>query len=373
MYPRQENESETIHPQMTQITQMKPEKEEPLSPIHLNPPRNLRMSLCRLFSVRFHRGIGGALSHAPRVFFVAVLFSSFLAPQASAPAAKPLAARVVPGVYHLGSKIPLELQLPLDTPAYFLEGDLTEGADWGPDARIASVKQVPPNSFPGPLALGVEVQVFTTGAVTLHPLPLTLRTGGKPQAFSIVVPPFTVAPLLPPGPQPEPPAAAPLPLPRSLPWGWVLLVMAAALGVAGWVWHRLRRPRLDAVPPPAAGLRETDPDRWIVEEVNRLFLSPLEPKARYTALSARLRDYLELKTGLPFLEWTTSEVQRGLARMGHLPPGSATDLMGVLALCDWAAFARYLPAPAEETDARTRALRFLAFASAPPPPREGAA
>ncbi len=318
-------------------------------------------------------GTMGLLSHVPGIVFVAVLFGSFLAPQASAPAAKPLTARVAPGVYHLGSKTPIELQLPLDTPAYFLEGDLTEGADWGPAARIASVKQVPPASFPGPLVIEVEVQVFATGAITLHPLPLSLRTGGRSQAFSIVVPPFTVAPLLPPGPQPEPPAAAPLPLPQSLPWGWILTAIGAALGIAGWVWYRLRRPRLAAVSPPVAGLRETDPDRWIVEEVNRLFLSPLDPRTRYTALSGRLRDYLELKTGLPFLGWTTSEVQRGLARMGPLPQGSATDLMGVLALCDWAAFARYLPAPAEENDAKTRALRFLAFASAPPPPREGAA
>lgn len=308
-----------------------------------------------------------------RTLFVALLFISFLAPQASTPAAKALSARVAPGVYHLGSRIPLELLLPLTTPAYFLEGDLVEGADWGPSARIASVKQAPPNSFPGTLVLGVEVQVFVTGAVTLHPLPLSLRTGGKAQAFTVVVPPFTVTPLLPPGPQPEPPAAAPIPLPKPLPWGWILFGVVAALGIAALVWRRLLRPRIAAAPPPAAGLRDTDPDRWIIQEVNRLFLSPLDSQARYTALSQRLRDYLEIKTGMPFLEWTTSEVQRGLARMGHLPPGSATDLMGVLALCDWAAFARYLPEPAEENDAKTRALRFLAFASAPPLPREGAA
>ena len=78
-------------------------------------------------------------------------------------------------------------------------------------------------------------------------------------------------------------------------------------------------------------------------------------------------------TGLPFLEWTTSEVQRGLARMERLPPGSATELMGVLALCDWAAFARYRPERAEENDAKVRALRFLAAAKSPPLPREGAA
>lgn len=334
---------------------------------------NSAIESCAFEIVRFLRGIEYLIAHASWAFFVALLVGPFLLPQASVPAAKALSARVAPGVYHLGSKIPLELLLPLTTPAYFLEGDLVEGADWGPGARIVSVKQVPPASFPGILALNVEVQVFATGAITLHPLPLSLRTGGKAQAFTVVVPAFTVTPLLPPGPQPEPPAAAPLPLPKSPPWGWILLGVAATLGLAGLVWRRFLRPRVAAAQPPVAGLRDTDPDRWIIQEVNRLFLSSLEPQVRYTALSQRLRDYLEIKTGMPFLEWTTSEVQRGLARMGHLPPGSATDLMGVLALCDWAAFARYLPEPAEENDAKARSLRFLAFASAPPPPREGAA
>lgn len=296
-----------------------------------------------------------------------------LALQASLPAARSLSGRVAPGVYHLGSKIPMQIALSLSTPAYFLEGDLVEGAGWGPDARIASVKQSPPASFPGTLVLDVEVQVFITGAVTLPPMPLILRTGGQPQAFTVLAPAFTVTPLLPSGAQPEPPAAAVLALPRPVAWGWFVVALTAALIVAAFAWRWIRRRNLPERPKQAASLRDTDPDRWILDEVNGLFLAPLEPRARYTELSQRLRDYLEIKTGLPFLGWTTSEVQRGLARMERLPPGSATELMGVLALCDWAAFARYRPERAEENDAKVRALRFLAAAKSPPLPREGAA
>ena len=307
------------------------------------------------------------------VALLAPLASLIPAVKAAAPPAKALPARVAPGVYHLGSKIPFQIILPLGTPAYFLEGDLVEGAGWGPDARIASVKQSPPTAFPGSLVLDVEVQVFATGAVALPPLPLTLRTGGQPQTFKISVPPMAITPLLPAGTQPEPPAAAVLALPRPLPWGWFLLALAGALIAAAMGWRLYRRRKLAELPGPAPSLRDTDPDRWILDEVNSLFLASLQPEERYTKLSRRLRDYLEIKTGQPFLEWTTSEVQRGLARMDGLPSGLVTDLMGVLALCDWAAFARYRPERPEEDDAKVRTLRFLAAFRSPPEPREGAA
>ena len=316
------------------------------------------------------------LSHlrsAASVVFLALLFPLIPALEAAAPAAKALPARVAPGVYHLGSKIPFQIILPLGTPAYFLEGDLVEGAGWGPDARIASVKQSPPTAFPGSLVLDVEVQVFSTGAVALPPLPLTLRTGGQPQTFKVSVPAMAITPLLPAGMQPEPAAAAVLALPRPLPWGWFLLALAGALMAAAIGWRLYRRRTLAEIPRQAPSLRDTDPDHWILDEVNGLFLASLQPEERYTKLSRRLRDYLEIKTGLPFLEWTTSEVQKGLARMQDLPPGTATDLMGVLALCDWAAFARYRPERPEESDARVRALRFLAAVKSPSESREGAA
>ncbi len=246
----------------------------------------------------------------------------------AAPAARSLSARVAPGVYHLGNVITLDIETPLNTPAFYLEGDLVAGADWG-SARIAMVQAVPPSSFPGTLRIQAKIQVFATGTIHLPPLPLAVRTGDRKQAFKLTVPDFTVAALLPQGDQPEPPAAAPLPLPRPFPWGWIVLgvgLLAAAVFVILWLIRRKsQRPaRAAAVP----DLRATDPDRWIREELERLYRAPVEPHLRYGAISQRLRDYLEIKSGLPFLEWTTSEVQLGLREMTNLRSESPADLMG---------------------------------------------
>jgi hypothetical protein len=273
--------------------------------------------------------------------------------------------RVVPGVYHLGSRIPLQASLPLGSPAYFLEGDLVPGADWGKDARIAEVRQSPPTSYPGALALRIEIQCFNTGTVALPPLPVTVRAGGSPEPYLLKAPPITIAALLPPGDQPRPPLAAPLPLPRPFPWGLLVgALVLLALAAAGIVWWWRRRRKAPEAPQAKPSLRETDPDRWIQEEIERLFSAPLESQVRYAALSQRVRDYLELKSGLPFLEWTTGEVRQGLHRLGNLPQGAPTDVMALLSLCDWAVFARYLPEPDEEREAKRRILGFLAMARA---------
>ncbi len=304
-----------------------------------------------------------------------VLLAALWLPCAAADhAARELGVRVSPGVYHIGSRVTLEASLPLGTPAYFLEGDLVPGADWGENARIASVKQTPPTSFPGTLALQFEVQCFITGSVTLPPLPVTLRAGGVSDAYVLKVPPLAITALLPPGGQPKPPLASPMPLPRPFPWGLAVgaLVLLLLVGAALAAWWR-RRSAAPPAPKVQPSLRETDPDRWIQEEVERLFTAPLETQARYAALSQRVRDYLEIKSGLPFLEWTTGEVRHGLHRLGNLPEGSATDVMAILSLCDWAVFARYKPEPEEERAARRRILGFLAMARAASSREEGAA
>lgn len=292
---------------------------------------------------------------------------------AGRPAAEAWPARVAPGVYHLGERIPLEFEVPLTTPAYFLDGDLVPGADWGPDARISAVKQTPPATFPGALRIRVELQAFATGTVALPGLPLVVRSGGQPRSLLVQVAPFAVTPQLPPGAS-EPPPAAPLPLPSAFPWGALLLAAACVMLVAWAVrWAILRRRARPLEPTVRPGLRETDPDRWIREEILRLFRDSAEPQARYAALSQRLRDYLEIRSGLPFLEWTTGEVLAGLKRLEGLTSNHAVDLMGVLSLCDWAVFARYRPEAREERDAQDRCQRFLVAMTAPPPAREGAA
>lgn len=315
-------------------------------------------------------------SRAVRPLFLGIAMAAAfaVAMEAGDRAPREVGLRVVPGTYHLGSHIPLEASLPLGSPAYFLEGDLVPGADWGKDARIATVKQTPPTNYPGTLALRIEVQCFDTGTISLPPLPVTVRAGGAPEPYLLRVAPFAVAALLPPGEQPRPPLAAPLPLPKPFPWGLIVgALVLLALAAAGFaLWWRRRRKAPEA-PQAKPGLRETDPDLWIQEEIERLFTAPLESHARYAALSQRVRDYLEIKSGLPFLEWTTGEVRQGLHRLGNLPEGAATDVMALLSLCDWAVFARYRPEPEEEREAKRRILGFLAMARAAASREEGAA
>ncbi len=285
---------------------------------------------------------------------------------AAVPAPATLQGRWTPGVYNLGDRVSLQVQVPVRSEAFFLDGDLVAGADWG-DGRIARLVQRPPASFPGTLVLEAQVQVFSVGQVALPPLRLSVHTADQVEAYSISVPPLSITPILPPGNPPRPPAAAPLPLPVPFPWAWLVLglglVLLGLLGLARWLRARGRRP---AAAPPAPSLRDTDPDRWAREECDRIFRGAVPAPARYGALTVLLRDYLEIKSGLPFLEWTTSEVHGGCHRLPALSGAPTTDLMGVLTLCDWVLFARYVPEPGEEKEARERSLRLISALAQPP-------
>jgi hypothetical protein len=288
----------------------------------------------------------------------------FWAQTASAP--KTVNARWAPGVYHLGNRIPLEVQVEVPAPAFYLQGGFAQGADWG-SARVASLKQVLPASFPGLITLKAEVQVFATGQVALPPVDLSVNTAKGSEAFLIKAPPINITPLLPPGVQPPPPIAAPLKVPSPLPWGWwTLALLLTAAGIAALMrWAKRISLRRSSVIP-VASLKETDPDRWVRQEIDRIFSGGADPYVLFGALSERLREYLEIKLSLPFLEWTTSEVHDGCRGVDRLSGQPTTDLMGVLTLCDWAVFARYRPEASEIDDARVRSHRILDALAGPP-------
>jgi hypothetical protein len=282
-------------------------------------------------------------------------------------APKEIAARWAPGVYHLGNRIPLEVQVPVQEPAFYLQGGLTQGAEWG-SARIAELKQAMPAFFPGALTLKAEVQIFAVGQVSLPPLNLFVNTAKGSEAFIVKAPPISITPLLPPGDQPPPPVAAPLKVPSPLPWAlWSTVLLLIAAAVALLVRWARSRSRGRAGPMQAPSLKETDPDLWARREVERLFAGGADPYLLFGSLSGLLREYLEIKLSLPFLEWTTSEVHMGCANVDRLAGQPTTDLMGVLTLCDWAVFARYRPENSEIDDARAKTRRLLeAMVSQPP-------
>lgn len=272
-----------------------------------------------------------------------------------------------PAVRTLGSPATLMVDLPVPSPAFFLEGDLTQGADWGPQARIARIEQELPPSFPGTVKLRVRVQVFAVGDVTLPPLTVALRTGSASQELLLAPPALHITALMPPGDQPKPPAAQPLPVPEPFPLGWVLLgvgLAALALLAAAYLLKRLRASR--KAPPAPPGLKETDPDRWARQEAEKLLRSKAGAHERYAALSELLREYLEIKFREPFLEWTTSEVHEGLERRTALKGPAVTDLLGVLSLCDWVQFARHDPSPEEERLTARRVDAVLSAVARPP-------
>jgi len=296
-------------------------------------------------------------------------WAAVLGPLAAAPAAPApvkVEGRWEPGVYHLGNLIPLVVQVPVPSQAFYLQGDLRDGFEWG-GARIAQVRQTPPARFPGTLTVTAQVQVFAVGTVTLPPLSLSVHTADSAQVFLAAPPPISITALLPSGDQPQPPAAAPLPVPSSFPWTWVV-AGALALALASWCarWLALRRRRSRLQPRVAPDLKATDPDRWVRQEVERILSGRVAHHERYAALSAVLREYLEIKLGLPFLEWTTSEVHRGARGAAALEGQPTTDLMGILALCDWVVFARYAPEAEEERETAERVNRLLHALSAPP-------
>jgi hypothetical protein len=277
-----------------------------------------------------------------------------------------LTLRWQPGVYRVGDRIPFEVAVPVPSREFYIQGELAEGEEWGP-AVVASVRQVLPDRFPGLVVISGEAQVFELGQVALPPLRLGVHLASATQAYSVKAPAVTIAPLLPKGEQPRPAFAAPIPIAGRFPWALAagLLLAAAALALAVRTWLLRRRSRR-LEPRPSRELRETDPDRWVREEIEKLFRAPLEPPQRYQRLSETLRDYLSSKFARPYLDWTTGEVSRALREEGALAGARLDDAVNLFAFCDLTMFARYRPLPEEERDAREIALELVDLVSRPP-------
>ncbi len=274
-----------------------------------------------------------------------------LAAWSQTPATAPSAAcGWAPGVYTLGQPVVLEISLPADGPSYFLTGLPAAGEEWGA-ARLRSVKTVEPSSYPGQIQVSAELQVFAVGDVTLPARFVSVNTASAVKTFTIAPPAIKIQRMLQEGAAPPPPAGL-LPLPAPFPWGWVIagvVLLFAALSLAIWLVRRRARPA--ALPPPP---RILDPDAWIRGEVERLLSSAQDASARYAALSKVLREYLEIKTGLPFPDWTTSEARGAAFSLRRFEGEPSLALVWALSLCDQVKFAKYHPTPEEEAAIRPR-------------------
>lgn len=256
--------------------------------------------------------------------------------------------RWTPGLYSLGDPVVLDVKLPVESADFFLTGLPPAGTDWAA-ARVVSSRQEQPASFPGMLTLSITLQVFDIGEVALPPVLFSVNTSGGAKPFLVQPPPLQVKALLKEGDGP-PPAAQVVAYPKPGLWGVFLLgfaVLAALAAAAGLLLKRMRQPAA-LLPPP----QKLDPDAWIRAEVARLMGSGVEPAFRYGALSRCLREYLEIKTGLPFPDWTTHEIRASMDRVPRLDDDAARALVRLLVLCDQVKFARYLPASDEEQAVR---------------------
>lgn len=299
-----------------------------------------------------------------------VALAALLLPLAAAAQQAPTAeCRWAPGVHTLGQPVELEVRLPVQESDFFLTGLPKAGTDWGA-ARVREVSQTPPPGFPGTATVTLTVQLFAVGEVSLPTFLVAVNTGGGARAFEATPPPVAVKATLEEGAAAPPPAQV-LPFPEPFPWSWVIggLLALAALGAAGaWL---LKKARVGPVLPPPPQV--ADPDAWIRAEVARLLSGGVEPAFRYGALSRSLREYLQIKTELPFPDWTTAEIRRNLGGVGRLEGEAGLGLLQTFALCDQVKFARHLPSPEEEAQVRPRVEAALAALRRPEPKAAGEA
>jgi hypothetical protein len=307
----------------------------------------------------------------------AILLSSIVAaqvlPAAREAGTKSLECRWAPGVYHLGDPVQLEVKIPLRSEDFFLTGEPAAGDEWGP-ARVIRAERKIPEHFPGTLAMTYTLQVFDVGPVTLPPADVSVHFSKTAVPYEIKPPGLQIQPLLKGPAKAPPPPAAPLPFPAPSPW---LLYFAAALlavgaGASILIWARRKRKPLRALPQKPS-LRQTDPDAWFQEELKRIFGMEAPADSRYAALSRVLREYLCIKTGLPFPDWTTHEASRALYRVQRLEGEAGHSLLRALSLCDTIKFARHQPTDLENSEARHDFETVARSLSAPPPEKESEA
>lgn len=297
-----------------------------------------------------------------RVLGAVLAVVSLLFPAVGVPGAQEsqVSARWKPGVFHLGDPAELDIELPVKSPDFYLEGGLSSGSEWGV-GRISDIENIPPPAFPGTLKLRVKVQLFRTGDVRLPKSKIILRLADSRVFFIVNPPPIHVTPLLPPGPQPEPPPATPLPLPASIPWLLIGCLAAAVPAIVITAVLLLRRAKQKKKIPGKAelALKEIDSDKWIRSEVERLFRTDLPLPTRYEILSRRLREYLELTVSRPFLEWTTTQIRHSCPEIEQLSGKPSERLVDVLRFCDSVLFARFTPGRDEEERTRMETFRLL--------------
>jgi hypothetical protein len=137
-----------------------------------------------------------------------------------------------------------------------------------------------------------------------------------------------------------------LPLPSR--WPWVLggLLLAALLGLAGFVAYKRLRRRATLAHAPAAPVDTRTPEEIAYSELDRIAALDLpgkgELKLHYTSVSDCMRAYVQGRYHIPALDRTTQELMRAM-RQSHIQSQHVAPLQDLLTQADLVKFAKLRP------------------------------
>ena len=270
-----------------------------------------------------------------------------VAARAQEPAGREARVHVPEGPHHVGDRVEIEIEVPLDGGRIQLAPQ-SDDADEEPGDLVVEAR------LTDELRIVVTAQAFRVGAHTIPPIPY-VRVGpdGTEDPDETPAIELEVESVL--DPEDErvpaglaPPAEIAFPVERlvSLVAGGLLLL---ALAIGGLVWLLLRRGSAGPPPPPPVPA-----DGSALAALGALLEGPLLGRGEYlrfhVELAAILKRYLEARYAFPAVERTTTEVDRDLKRLA-VDPAASRPALDVLGACDAVKFAR-----ASSTEGACRAL-----------------
>ena len=164
---------------------------------------------------------------------------------------------------------------------------------------------------------------------------------------------------------------ADIPIPRE--WGWLWWLLGAFLvsAVAYLLYRRFSRKQPESMvePPPLPLLPpEVEAESALRRLVEAGWLQKGEVRRFYIELAEIMKRYAGRRYGVPFLERTTPEIQKGLKRTG-IPREAQSQLDKILVTSDFVKFARVVPPDEESNRMVPEGFRFIEETKpAPPPP-----
>jgi hypothetical protein len=253
------------------------------------------------------------------------------------------------GGWTVGDRIPLQLAATYPADLEITLPELPE--EWGPFEVLAQTLLPPADNKDGTLT-AIRQAMVTTWAPGDYPTPpFTVRyRDAKDQLHETPVPPLsiTVTSVLGQDDTQKRDLKPQVPLPRPPVWPWILggLLLAALIGVAGWILltRLLRRTARASIP--ALTFDPRPPHEIAYGELDRIAALKLpahgELKHHYTLIADCMRAYAQGRYGIPALDQTTQELVAAF-RQARVNRDHASLFRDLLAEADLVKFAKFRP------------------------------